>query len=163
MRKKYSETETQAAERYIKECRECAALFPMLRRAFLAFDGKMYNKRLETALQAENRRIYCEKKQCQDYFNIGIYMFTKSGEYVCLCWCRLADDKRIKASDFIQAAENKRAELLKDADHMAQVLPTIETRRKQIEILQKQLDGVIADLSYTERELFDLHKRISRW
>lgn len=163
MRKKYGETDTQAAERYIQECRAAAGLFPALRRVLLSFDGKIYNKRFETALQGEIGRIYAEKKTNGDRQVLNVWYYSESGEYMTILWCDLPGDKRIKAADLIQAAANKRAEYLKNADHMAQVLPTIETRRQQIELLKNQLEGVLCDLTYTEKDLFGLHQKISRW
>lgn len=163
MRKKYDETETQAAFRYITECRQAAALFPELRRVFLSFDGKIYNIRLEKALAENIGRVYCEKKQSGKDYIINIWTYSNSGEYITLCWCKLAENKRICAADFISAAAEKRAELLKDAEHMERILPTIETRRRQIDILSNQLNALLADLTYTEKELFNLNKRISRW
>lgn len=162
MRKKYGETDTQAAERYIQECRAAAGLFPALRRVILAFDGKIYNKRFETALQSEIGRIYAEKKTNGDRQVLNVWYYSESGEYMTILWCDLPGDKRIKAADLIQAAAVKRAEYLKNAYHMAQVLPTIETRRQQIELLKNQLAGVLYDLTYTEKEIFGLHQRISR-
>lgn len=162
MRKKYGETDIQAAERYIQECRAAAGLFPALRRVLLAFDGKIYNKRFETALQGEIGRIYAEKKTNGDRQVLNVWYYSESGEYMTLLWCDLSSDKRIKAADLIQAAAVKRAEYLKNADHMAQIIPTIETRRQQIELLKNQLAGVLYDLTYTEKDIFGLHQRISR-
>ena len=162
MRKKYGETETQAAARYIDQCRTAAAAFPALRQVILAFDGKIYNKRFDVALQSKIDRIYTEKKTCGDDHRIGVYIYTASGECIYLLWCKLPPDKRIPAADMIQAAAEKRSEHLQAAAHMEQILPTIETRRKQIEILKKQLHAVLDDLTYTEKELFELNMRISR-
>lgn len=162
MRKKYGETETQAAARYIDQCRTSAAAFPVLRQVILAFDGKIYNKRFDTALQAKIKHVYTEKKTCGDDHRIGIYLYTDSGDCLYLLWCKLPPDKRINAADMIQAAAEKRSEHLQAAAHMEQILPTIETRRRQIEILEKQLHAVLDDLTYTEKDLFDLDRRISR-
>ena len=163
MRKLYHETATQAAERYIKECRDCAALFPALREVILSFDGKMYNKRFETALQAKISRIYCEKKLGSDNFYLSIYHYTESGEFVTLLWCKLPENKRMCADDLIQAAADKRAELLKEAAHMEQIIPTIDTRQKQIEILKRQFEAVTADLSYTEKDIFNMSYHIRNY
>lgn len=159
MRKKYNETAAQTADRYINERKAAAGLFPALCRVFRAFDGKMYNIRLERALSAEIGHIYTETR----YNNINVWYYSESGEYMTLASLPVPADKRIHAADFIQAAENKRNEYLKEAAHMAAILPTIETRQKQIEILKKQLDGVLADLSYDEKEIFNLHLYIRKY
>ena len=159
MRKKHGETDLQAADRYMKERRAAAGLFPALCRVFRAFDGKIYNVRLERAIQAEIGRIYTETRN--NY--ISVWYFSESGEHMTLASLPVPADKRIHAADFIQAAEDKRNEYLKEAAHMAEIIPTIETRRQQIEILKKQLDGVLADLSYTEKEIFDLQLYVRKY
>lgn len=159
MRRKYNETEQQAADRYIQERRQAAGLFPGLCRVFRAFDGKIYNVRLERALQAEIGRIYTSTENGR----VSIYIYTDSSEYMTLAYLTIPADKRIHADEFIQAAENKRNEYLKEAAHMQEIIPTIETRRRQIEHIKKQLDGILSDLSYTEKELFDLHLYIRKY
>lgn len=159
MKRKYGETEQQAAERFITERRQAADLFPFLCSVFRAFDGKVFNKRLETALHADGRRIYAQKRNN----NIDIWYYSASGEYMTLLYVPIPEDKRIRATDFITAASNKRAEYLREADHMAQILPTIETRRQQIEIIKHQLEGVLSGLSYTEQDIFNLHAHIRNY
>ena len=158
MRRRYNETAEQAAERFIQERREAAALFPALRRVFLAFDGKMYNKRFDTALKEIPGSIYCQKRD----HNLDIYLYNDSNDIITLCWYKLPEDKRINAADIIQKAAEKRSELLSEAYHMQEIMPTIQARRDQIEHVKKLLSGIISDLSYTEQELFDLHYSINR-
>lgn len=160
MRKRYGETAEQAAERFIKECRECAALFPVLRRVILKFDGKVYNKRFGDALQAENNRLHCEKKTGANCERIGVYYYTESGDMRYVMWCPISEDKRINAADMIQNAAEKRAEILQEAAHMEEIIPTIETRKQQIDILKRQFSALLDDLTYTERDIFNFNYQV---
>lgn len=158
MRRKHNETAVQAAERHIIECRQVASLFPALCRVFRAFDGKVYNKRFDNDLHAVLEHVYIQKR---DQY-IDIYTYSEGGDHFTLLYFKLPEDKRIKAADFIQAAENKRNELLQEAFHLEQVIPTIDTRKKQIEHIKHLLEMTLQDLSYSEQELFELNYSIRR-
>lgn len=170
MKKNYGESDTQVAERYISACRQAAAIFPALRRTIIKFDAKIYNKRFLSTLQEECGGIHIfnnlRKNANSQTIEIGFFPKEpngKHGDALSILWFNLPANKRINAAEMVQAAADKRAEYLKAADHMMQVLPTIETRRQQIEILRKQLEAVTADLTYIERDIFDLHYRFGRW
>ncbi len=160
MRKKHNETAVQAAERYISECRQAAGLFPALCATFRRFDGKVFNKRFETALQAETGRIYAQKKSGSQNDYIDIYFYSDSGEHMTLLYAPLPADKRIIAADLIRAAEDKRNEYLKEADHMAQVIPVIDEKKRQIEYIKNLLENTLSDLTYTEKDLFGLNVHV---
>jgi hypothetical protein len=158
MKRKYNESALQAAQRHIIECRQAASLFPALCRVFRAFDGKVYNKRLDSAIQAEAGRVYIQKR---DQY-IDIYTYSEGGDHFTLLYFKLPENKRIKAANFIQAAESKRNEYLQEAFHLEQIIPTIDTRKKQIEHIKHLLEMTLQDLSYSEQELFELNYHIRR-
>ena len=158
MKRRYNETSEEAAHRLVKSYRQAAGLFPALCRAFRAFDGKMYNKRFDSALQAEAGRVYVQKR---DQY-LDIYTYSEAGDCFTLLYFKLPEDKRIKAADLIQAAEAKRNEYLKNAFHLEEIIPTIDTRKKQIDYIKHLLEITLEDLSYSEQELFELDYTIRR-
>lgn len=57
------EDQDAAARAYIKAYRDAAALYPKIKKVIQSFDKKVFNKRLETALQNETgARVYIENR-----------------------------------------------------------------------------------------------------
>lgn len=162
MRRNYRETAAKCAARSIKEKREAAAMFPALCEVIRAFDGKIYNKRLDNAIRERlGRSVFTQNKQGAYNSALWVYVYTDSHDTITLLWINIPDDKRINANDFIDCAKNTRDNLLKEAAHTEQIIPTIETRKTQIEYIKNLLSGVLDDLTYEEKDIFGLNIRIN--
>ena len=160
MKRRYNETETECAKRIISEKRTAAAMFPALCEVIRAFDGKVYNKRLDNAIRDRFDRCYIQKKEGAYNSKLWVYLYTGSGDTITILWCDIPENKRINSADMIEQASKTRAELLQEAAHLESIIPTIETRREQIEQIKNLLAGVLDDLSYEEKEIFNLNMRL---
>lgn len=158
--RKYHETAEQAASRFSRERRAAADLFPALCAVFRDFDGKVYNKRLDAAISERVGHIYVTKRTGNA---IDIYFYTDSGTMLTLAYVKIPENKRINAADFIQAAETCRNTYLKEAAHMDEVAPTMQTRIQQIDYIKALLEKTLADLSYEEKDIFDLNFHVKKW
>ena len=133
----------EGMERLIEANREGAQLIPSIKKVVTRFDGKVYNIRLQKALQAEIRdNIYCQVR----YSIIEIYTYYgNSYEQITLACVPLdkgLTDKRINADVFIDYLNEKRAELLKEAYEIEQGIPLIDTYKAQFEVLQEQINNL---------------------
>ena len=160
---KTQEERQNAAQSEINTLQAAVAVFPAVRNVLQSFDGKVFNKRLQTALQeATSQSIYCEHR----YNIIDIYIIVNIGSYnrrtlAILNIEDMKDGKRINAEKAIASAAEYRSKHLKEAAHIQEVLPTIETRYKEIEYIEKLITGITADLTSTEKQMFDLWLRFT--
>ena len=155
------ETRQKAAAAYIDKREAAAALYPAIKKVIQRFENKIYNKRLVTALQEEvDRHIY--SRVCGS--TIEIYYYT-NGDSMTLLHVpldKLKDGKRIDSSIFIESLTEYRNKRLQEADHMRQIMPTIETRYKQIEYIENLIKGITSDLTYQEQSIFGLYLRLEK-
>lgn len=155
------ETRQKAAAAYIDRRQEAAALYPAIKKVIQRFDGKVYNKRLVSALQEEvDRHIY--SRVCGSTIEIYLYSYNDSMTLLHVPLDSLKDGKRINANIFIESLTEYRNKRLQEAEHMRQIIPTIETRYKQIEYIEKLIDGITSDLTYQEKSIFGLYLRLEK-
>lgn len=137
--------------------REAAALFPAIRKVFEAFDGKVFNCRLEKALrEATGRRVFVKKS---DY---SIEVYTYLDDYRGSSWYTLAfvkcedlkDGKRIPAAAFIDSARSNREKHLKEAAQMEAAPDTVPELVQHIKYFIDQANKLIDSLPYSVREMY---------
>lgn len=141
--------------------REAAGLFPAIRRVFEQFDGKVFNCRLEKALQeATGRRVYVKK----DDYKIEIYTYMddyRGSSWYTLAFLKndaLADGKRIPAAAFIDSARNYRENHLKEAaklDDAGEAAPEI---KKQVDYFIEQANRLVNSLPYPVQEMYHVSR-----
>lgn len=157
----YETRQKAAAAAYIDKRQEAAALYPAIKKVIQRFDGKVYNKRLVSALQEEvDRHIY--SRICGSYIEIYLYTYNDSMTLLHVPLDSLKDGKRINASIFIESLTEYRNKRLQEAEHMRQIIPTIETRYKQIEYIENLIKGITGDLTSAEKQIFNLYLRLEK-
>lgn len=144
------------SERYCKVHREIIKLIPAIRRVLARFDGKVYNKRLVTALDKEAEKIESEKKL---YFTAEKSM---SGERVFIyghirmeyqnqpILCRLIlKDGRIDAEQGIISCREQYEEITKkcaELENGVQIMPQLIAR---LDELHRQQQALIKQIPHT--------------
>ena len=126
--------------------REAAALFPAIRKVFEAFDGKVFNCRLEKALrEATGRRVFVKK--CD--YNIEVYTYLddyRGNSWYTLAFVKceeLKDGKRIPAAAFIDSARSYREKHLKEAAQMEAAPDTVPEMVQHIKYFIDQANRLI--------------------
>lgn len=150
-----------AADAFIKSRQAAAALYPDIKAIILQFDNKVYNRRLPAALNEKiDRHIY--SRITGDHIEIYLYFHNESLTLLNVPLKSLKDGKRIDAAVFIDSLTEYRNKRLQEAAHMTQIMPTIETRYKQIEYIEKLISGITSDLTYREKDIFGLYLRLEK-
>lgn len=143
------EKATDTARTYCKDRREIVKLIPIIRNVIRKFDGKVYNKRFNTAL---GKAI--EEKHGEDfYFNAGLsesgeWLWISAGimghwsESVSLCRFALNDGKRIPAENMIENLNARYSEILKECSEIEcnlDRMPDIIEQLSKLHFMQEQI------------------------
>lgn len=142
-----------------KAHREAAALFPQIRKVFESFDGKVYNCRLEKALQeSTGRRIYTQKTG----YTLSVYLYLPdyrgNSEYTIavIKTAELVDGKRIPAAALIESARQHREEHLQQAALLESAPDTMPETAQRIRYFIDQANKLIDSLPYSVREMYGI-------
>ena len=150
----YKREEQDAATRaYIKAYRDAAALYPQIKKVVRSFDKKVFNKRLESAIQKETgARVYIENR----VGFIEIHTFGPHNNWITIARLNkddFIDGKRIDAEKIIQSLTENRERLLKTAALYEKQITEIDQVKEQISQLKKQFEAVLAPYDYTIRDI----------
>ena len=154
------ETKAEAIQKTVIEYRAAAGLFPAIRKVLEQFDGKVFNCRLEKALQeATGRRLYVKK----DGYRVEIYYYGDTYSGGC-SWISLAmipvdsltDGKRIPAALLIDSARKQREEHLKDAAALEENAGKIPEVKKQIKYFIEQANKLAQALPSELRDVYGI-------
>lgn len=144
----------------IDAIRQAAGLYPIIRDIVAAFDGKVYNCRLEKALKEVDRHIYVEKRfNC---LSIGCYV-TNYNECFTLASIRLADlpeGKRIPATLIIEDARKRRAGLLRRAADLSVAMENVDYYKGQLEHYAAQIKKIVDMIPCEVRDTYNLDYRV---
>lgn len=147
------ESATNKCRRYIEERRQIVKLIPIVREVLRKFDGKVYNKRFNTAL---GKAI--EAKHGKDfYFNAelscsGEWLWISAGIYghwsdhVSLCGCALNEGKRINAEKLIENCNARYSEILKDCIEIEcnlDRMPEIVEQLSSLHFMQERIKNAL--------------------
>lgn len=156
----------------IQDMEDVNAVLPAVKKLLKAWDGKVLNKRLDTALQELNLpgRIYLSDSY-KNSWEIR-YKPEKANDWYIILWghrptCHYFDpaksfvneNKRIDASRCNELIEEKRIERLKTIQSYKNHLETWETKKAQLSILSKEIDTLINSIPYTMRDYFNMNYR----
>ena len=151
----------QAARAKVETYRNAAALFPKLSKAFMAFDGKCINKRLETLLRDETGRRLIVKRR---YRYIDVYIYEYGASIITLARLEINEEDqrpRLDAEKAIQSAREKREELLRRAYAIEQAAKTAPQLREYIKQEAERLEKLVKDIPYEAKDIFNLSLRIT--
>lgn len=141
------------ATRAAAKDREAAAAFPVLKNVLTQFDGKVFNCRLQNALNEAAGRNYAFSVKKTDGGRIWI-------DFHCDCKCyssdndkqvlnmdaekALIDGKRINAAAMIEEAAKQRADLLKSAADLDTAIEKLDETVNQLNQVENVLKGIAA-------------------
>lgn len=155
------EDQDAAARAYIKAYRDAADLYPKIKKVIQSFDKKVFNKRLETALQNETgARVFVENRP--NMIDVHVYGGPRS------TWITLAilqkddfvDGKRIDAGKLIESLTDHRNTLLKTAARYEKQIEEIDQIKIQIKQIKKLLNDVLEPYDYTMRDIYGINAKL---
>lgn len=142
--------------------RNAAALFPALRKTIEAFDGKIYNCRLEKALrESTGAHIIAEKRY--KWLEISVYMrgFPNQIMLAQIELEQLIDGKRIPAALLIESAREKRTARLQQAAALERSIETADQAREQMLQLAEMIKQIRESIPYETRDILRMDPRIT--
>lgn len=145
---------------YREAAKLARAIIPIIKK----FDNKVYNKRLQTALQdATKKRIYCEKNNY--YFRIYIYDDTYTQITLAHLNTKeaLTDEKRIRAEKITEKLNAAYSDLLTQAYDLYNILPQVDLYKTQLEFYKTKIEQIVNSLPYEIKDNFDLNYRVRRY
>lgn len=153
-------SQLKACETFSQNRRQAASLYPVIAKVYRNFDGKVYNCRLEKALQeaAPENRIYCRKRG--SYIEVYTCIGHRYEDYTLthVNMEELTDGKRICAEKFIESAQSRRESLLKEAARMDEFAANIDEIDTQLKALKKAYNGIVASLPYTAQDILNVKR-----
>lgn len=152
------EDKQKAAAAKVQEYRDAAALYPIIAKVIIKFDGKVFNKRLQTALQeAAGPKIYAHRRN--DYIEVYTYG-SRGAQYTIAYYRGLTDEnKRIDAEKLLQSAKANREKYLKTAYDIERSAAGINTHIAYIKELEDRLSSYRGALPWEVRDIFELNRR----
>lgn len=154
------ESQDAAARAYIKAYRDAAALYPAIKKVVQSFDKKVYNKRLQTAIQeATGARVFIENRPNM----LDIHMYGPHSNWITLGILLkedMADGKRINADKLIESLTDNRNKLLQTAARYEQQIKEIDQVKEQIKQLKHLLCNVLEPYDYTIRDIYGINAKL---
>ena len=155
-------------EKYIAEevkiHRDAAACLPVLRKVATAFDGKVYNCRLQKALHEAapegSPKMYTETGYRDQ---VIIYIYNKGHQLTIAELSRedMKDGKRINAEALIESARKHRESHLKTAYELEQAAASAVQTKAMIDGLKEQIRGIMKKIPYTIRDAYNIDGNIT--
>lgn len=162
------EEKAKAMRRYCEERRQIVALMPIVREVIRKFDGKVYNKRFNTALasavEAKHGKsfyIHVELSISREWLWISAGVTGHWSSSVSLCGCQLDEGKRIPAAKMLESCNTKYAEVLQESSEIEQAvdrMPDIIAQLGELHRLQEQIKASVPRHMAIEYRLSDICK-----
>lgn len=154
------EDQDAAARAYIKAYRDAAALYPKIKKVIQSFDRKVFNKRLETALQeGTGARVFVENRPNL----IDIHVYGPHSNWITLAILQkedFVDGKRIDAGKLIESLTDHRNTLLQTAARYEKQIEEIDQIKIQIKQIKKLLNDVLEPYDYTMRDIYGINAKL---
>lgn len=162
----YYSGQKEAIQEKVAIYREAASFYQDLRKVFTDFDGKVFNCRLQKALNEqihgkEIRHVFAEKRY--QNLNIGFYHHGNQITLATVTENEMPDGKRIPGSKLIESAQSKREYLLKQAADIERYSEQVPAIKQQIEYLDKQLENIVNKIPYEVRDIYGLNYHVRRY
>lgn len=155
----------KAAAAYCELYREIVKLTPIIRAILPKFDGKVYNKRMRTALdkaaeEKHGKELHFTFNQSANGQRVWIYghKHMNYSNTSILCTIDLTDGKRIDAAQALKSCGEQYAEILKkcaEIERKAQEMPQIIER---LDELAKLRDALTNGLPWELRDWFRIEQ-----
>lgn len=168
-------TKDEAIKQTLKDIEAMEAVnaaLPAIKKVIAKWDGKVFNKRIETDLQALDLqgRIYLAKhdenrwyiqyspEKSNQWFTI-LHTMRPSNKYFEPEKSFLNADKRLSREKAFQQIEAGRVERLKNIAAYKEHLATWDEKEKMLDILKKQITTITGSIPYTMQDYFGIRRR----
>ena len=168
----YENKEAQDKEmrKQIQARRDAASVFPYLRKTIEAFDGKVFNCRLEKSLKEDGNYWTVELRRNIRYGDLLNISFCKSGEHSTRSWKTVCsvnlgtpgeknakwDGKRIPAAVLVEESRKARETLLQEAANLEEMIEKAPELEKQLKYFISQIDKIVKQIPYEARSVYNL-------
>lgn len=136
-----------ATRERIKDLRTYAGMIPTIKKVFQDFNGKIYNCRVEKAIQAATGEYIKGEKRGE---GISFYTYNRGNCFTLarMTYKDMTDGKRINAAQVCESLNENRARLLEEAANLERQLETIGETLKQLEQLKKTWEKIAGGLEW---------------
>jgi len=155
------EDQNKAAQTMAESFRTTAAQLPRLKKVLKSFDGKVFNCRLEAALNEPKNPVYIFCRKRYKYLEIYTYVGNHQRTLATCLLDEMPDGKRIPADLLIKSAEDRRADFLKTAAEIERAAEQMDTIKEQIEQVKRLLEGITKPLPYEVIDIYNLNYRLT--
>ena len=158
----------------IKNRKYIETLYPQIEETVKQFDGKILNRRLETALKKINNQIYTERNDnsykikyfCNDDMVKGVncWEYSKNRE-VTFIWCNtytnsyqkgFLNEEKIVSSDMLDMIEKDRNNFIKETENIINGLSTIDSKIAEYKELINRCDAFNRSLDSTIKDYYKI-------
>ncbi len=158
---------------------QTVSFFPDVIRTIEKFDGKVLNKRLNTALEQIDRNLSYERKYDSIYIvryigsesvntenGCSLYL-NEHHDYLCIVspsgnnYC-LTNDNRIIATGFADALNKEHADYVKRIKEIKDNIVNIDSYRARLKQIKEDLEILKSEIPYPIRNYCNLNWRIVR-
>jgi len=157
------EDQDTAAKTIAAHYREIANLFPIFRKVFQQFDGKVYNCRFEKALQeATGKYIRTEWNYSGSVLHIECYssVMGRSLYLASLDKKDMTDGKRLNAEKLTESAKDRSDDFRRRAEALDATAGKVDDIRQQVKAAEKLIRGLIDSLPCEALDVWNLNYRI---
>ena len=138
----------------IEEYRKAANMAPVLIKVLEAYDNKIFNCKLEKAINEAIPDHYITARKEYHNINIGFYNHGNHCTLASIPIDKLIDGKRIPANIFIESARTRQADHLKRAAEMENAFNNIDSIIDQLKQLNKAIAAVLAPVPYEVQDVY---------
>lgn len=150
-----AEDANKEAQKRIEMHREAAGIIPAVINVIRRFDGKVYNRRFQGALQEETgKNVYADKME----YYIEVYMWF-NGRHINLARIKneeLIDGKRIPAGKMIESARGYQSSHLKTAYEIETSLQQVEQCKTYLQEMKEKIENFTAKIPSDVREIYNI-------
>ena len=152
------EEANKEARNRANDYRTAAGYIPEITKIIKDFDGKVYNCRLDKALQAAtNNRVFVSKTE----YNFSIYTYPRNHysfhiTLACIPADALTDGKRIPADKIIESFKEHRETVLKNAFEIESNIDQMEQVRAYISQTKEKLEAYCRSFNNDLRDIYGL-------
>lgn len=152
------EEANKEARQRVKDYRTAAGYIPTVCRILNGFDNKVYNCRLDKALEAATgNRVHADKTD----YSLEVYTYPEHGCSYRITLARvdakeLPDNKRIPADKLIDSAREHRESILRKAYNLETSIDQVPQIKAYIEETKKKLEAYVRSFPDDLRDLYGL-------
>ena len=162
----------EEARAEINTLRGIAQLTPAIKSVITRFNGKIYNRRIDTAIQAEIDKVagmmaYADgsefskyRSRSEKYKEYAILRITPGRNWnrqINVTYIYFGEDGRIQADKSIWSLIEHRTTILKEAAELERDMGLVDDFIRNIEAIRKMLSGMNDSIGWKAKSIYGLH------